>query len=198
MRADLIAALVVFAFVAAATPGPNNTMLMASGVNFGFRRSMPHILGVSLGFCVMVAVVGLGVGQLLARSPSVYTALKYASGAYMLWLAWKIATSGPIGDAGGKAAPLSFLGAAGFQWINPKGWAMAVTAVTTYAVSEQLVFSALFVAAVFGLVGFPTSIAWTLFGTVLKRILTNPLRLKLFNWTMAALLVASLWPMLAE
>ena len=196
MTADLIAALIGFAFVTSVTPGPNNLMLLASGVNFGFRRSVPHMLGIGIGFTVMVIIVGLGLATLFEVYPSIYTALRYAGGAYMLWLAWKIARSGPVGDGVVKGNPMTFLQAALFQWVNPKAWVMAISAIATYTVPAQHVLSVLVVGVVFGLINIPTISSWTLFGTLLKTLLNNPRIVRMFNIAMALLLVASLAPLL--
>ncbi|MFT7058294.1 MAG: threonine/homoserine/homoserine lactone efflux protein [Pseudorhodobacter sp.] len=195
MTYDLIAALIAFSFATSVTPGPNNLMLMASGVNFGFTRTLPHMLGVALGFSLMVLLVGLGLAGLFKTEPRAVLALKLVSVAYMLWLAWKIAHSAPPrdGQAGGK--PLSFLQAAAFQWVNPKAWAMALTATSVYAPDQSVVAMAS-VAAIFGAVNLPSVAIWVAAGQGLRRFLTNPRWRHLFNWTMAALLVLSLWPVL--
>ena len=195
-----LAALVLFSFVSSITPGPNNLMLLASGVNFGWRRTLPHMLGVGLGFTFMVALVGLGLGQVFVRFPVLYTLLKFAGAAYLLWLAWKIARSGPMGtdDGADAGAPMTFLQACAFQWVNPKAWIMAVTAVATYLMVADATMNALLVALVFGIVNLPCIAVWVLFGVGMRQILSDPFRVKLFNWLMAGLLVASLWPVLAE
>ena len=192
-----LAALVVFSFVSSITPGPNNMMLLASGVNFGFRRTIPHMLGIGGGFVVMTAMIGLGLGQVFVRFPALYTGLKIAGALYMLWLAWKIATSGSVKEGAAPARPLTFLGAAAFQWVNPKAWMMAVTAVATYALTDSPTLNALIVAGVFGAVNLPSVSVWAAFGTGLRQWLQDPRWLRAFNWTMAAALVLSLWPMLA-
>ena len=127
MDTDLLYALMGFAFVTSITPGPNNLMLMASGANFGFRRSIPHMLGIGIGFVVMVTLVGLGLMGLFDRYPVTHTMLKVFSAAYMLWLAWKIANAAAPEQSKATGQPLSLLQAAGFQWVNPKAWAMALT-----------------------------------------------------------------------
>lgn len=195
MPVELLTALVAFAFVTSVTPGPNNLMLMASGANFGFRRTVPHMLGIGLGFAAMTFLVGLGLAGVFQTVPAAEWALKAVSVAYMLWLAWKIARAAAPkeGQAGGR--PLTFLQAAAFQWVNPKAWAMALTATTVYAPDRSLPALAL-VALVFGAVNLPSVSVWTLIGQQLRRVLTNPPRLRLFNGTMAVLLVASLWPVL--
>src|SRR6185295_8630669 len=131
---ELLAALALFCVVTLFTPGPNNLMLMTSGLNFGFRRGLPHLLGVSVGFALMVLLVGLGLGAIFERWPLLYAILKYVGAAYMLWLAWQIATASPPqprGESTGR--PMGFFNAMAFQWVNPKAWVMAVGAVSTYA-----------------------------------------------------------------
>ena len=126
-------ALSAFAFVTSITPGPNNLMLLASGMNYGFARTVPHMLGISVGFGVMCLAVGFGLHELFTRHPVVYEVMKWAGVAYLLYLAWRIATAGVVSDAKGSARgkPLTLWEAAAFQWINPKAWAMAVSAFST-------------------------------------------------------------------
>ena len=195
MTYDILLALMAFAFVTSVTPGPNNLMLMASGVNFGFRRTLPHMLGVALGFVAMAAVVGLGLAGLFQSEPRAVLALQGASVAYMLWLAWKIAHAAPPepGRAGG--VPLTFAQAAAFQWVNPKAWAMALTATSVYA-PDRTVAAVLVVAAVFGAVNLPSVAVWAAAGQAMARWIATPARLTWFNRGMAVLLVASLWPIL--
>jgi threonine/homoserine/homoserine lactone efflux protein len=197
---DLLSALVMFAFVASATPGPNNMMVLASGVNYGFRRSIPHMAGIALGFGLMILLVGLGFGQIFERVPLLYTGLKVLSVAYMLWLAWKIATAGPVTPDAEKsdARPLTFMEAAAFQWINPKAWTICVAAVAAYTVPSQYLASMFVVAAVFTVVTVPSISAWTLFGVSLRSLLADPKRVRTFNVAMALALVASLWPVVAD
>lgn len=193
MTLEILAALAAFAFVTSITPGPNNLMLMASGANFGFRRTIPHMLGVALGFVAMAALVGVGLAGVFDVFPALHVALKIASVLYMGWLAWRIANAAPPKDGAGKGRPFTFLQAALFQWVNPKAWAMALTAIAVYAPSRS-VGAVLIVAAVFGAVNLPSVGSWVVLGEQMRRVLTNPARLRVFNWTMAALLVASLWP----
>ena len=195
MTFELITALVVFAFVSSATPGPNNLMLMASGANFGFARTIPHMLGIAIGFSVMILLVGAGLVQIFDAWPVSYTILKVASVLYMSWLAWKIARASSTAEGDTTGRPMTFLQAAAFQWVNPKAWAMALTALSVYAADATLVAFAV-VALVFGAVNLPSITIWTVLGQQMKRFLTNPTRLRLFNWTMAALLMASLYPVL--
>jgi len=195
MSFDLLTALIAFAFVSSITPGPNNLMLLASGVNFGFRRTVPHMLGIGIGFTLMVALVGLGLAGVFTAWPPARPALKIAATGYMLWLAWKIAHAAAPEAARNNARPLTFLQAAAFQWVNPKAWTMALGAITLYAPGQE-VAAVLWVAAVFGMVNLPCVSSWTVVGLALKRALHNPVRLRLFNISMAVLLVASLYPVL--
>lgn len=195
MTFETLTALALFAFVSSATPGPNNLMLMASGANFGFARTIPHMMGISIGFMVMLFGVGAGLVQIFDRFPVIYDILKVASVVYMLWLAWKIANAAPVTKNDAAGAPMTFLEAAGFQWVNPKAWAMALTAVTVYVGDASLWWLA-FGALLFAVVNLPSVSIWTIAGQQLQRILTNPRRLRAYNWTMAVLLVASLYPVL--
>ncbi|RIA47562.1 LysE family translocator [Dichotomicrobium thermohalophilum] len=196
MSYEIVVALAAFAFVSSITPGPNNLMLMASGANFGLRRTVPHMLGVAIGFTVMIVLVGLGLMELFEAYPASYTVLKVFSVVYLLYLAWKITiATAPNGEAG-SGRPLTFIQAALFQWVNPKAWAMALTAISVYAPSKSLV-GVLLVAAVFGMINLPSISFWTMLGKQAQRVLTNPARRKIFNGVMALLLVGSLYPVLA-
>lgn len=195
MTPDLLTALMAFAFVSSITPGPNNLMLLASGVNFGFRRTVPHMLGIGIGFTLMVALVGLGLAGIFTAWPPARPVLKIAATAYMLWLAWKIAHAAPPESAQRSARPLTFLQAAAFQWVNPKAWTMALGAIALYAPGQEAA-AVLWVAAVFGMVNLPCVSSWTVLGMALRRALQNPVRLRIFNITMALLLIASLYPVL--
>jgi len=191
-----LASLAIFAFVSSITPGPNNLMLMASGANFGLLRTVPHMLGISVGFAMMMILVGSGLTQLFDRYPAIYTVLKVASVAYMLFLAWKIANAAPLRRREGAGKPMTFLQAAAFQWVNPKAWAMALTAVTVYvagATAGYLILAAM----MFATVNLPSVTVWTVMGREMARVLNKPARLRAFNWTMAALLIASLYPVLS-
>jgi threonine/homoserine/homoserine lactone efflux protein len=195
MTLELIIAFAGYCLVSSITPGPNNLMLMASGANFGFLKTIPHMLGVGLGFVLMVFLVGIGLAQIFDIYPIAHTILKVGSVGYLLYLAWKIANAAPIDAKGSSGTPMTFLQAAAFQWVNPKAWTMAVTAVTVYSPDTNLP-TIVVVAAIFGVVNLPSVSLWTLMGQQMARILTNPARLRLFNWTMAALLIASLYPVL--
>lgn len=196
MPLDTFLALVLFAFTTSITPGPNNMMLFASGVNFGFRRTIPHMLGIGVGFLSLLIGVGLGLGALMQSVPLVYTVLKFAGGAYLVWIAWKIGTSRSLSEGSAGARPMTFLGAAAFQWVNPKAWVMAVTAMATYTNPAYYIPTVLLVGVAFALVNLPSVSTWAGFGSALRDWLSVPVRLKWFNITMALLLVISLWPML--
>lgn len=194
MSYDLLLALTLFAFVSSITPGPNNLMLMASGANFGFRRTIPHMLGVGIGFTVMIVLVGVGLVQIFDLYPISHQILKVVSVIYLLWLAWKIANAAaPEGDVQSESSPITFIQAALFQWVNPKAWTMALTAISAYTPTQTLT-SVLLVALVFGIVNLPNVSVWTVLGEQMARFLTSAARLRAFNWLMAILLVASLYP----
>lgn len=200
MTLELFLAFLVFALVGSITPGPNNLMVLTSGVNYGFVATLPHMLGIALGFGVMVVAVGLGLGAVFTAVPILHDVLKYLGAAYLLWLAWKIATSGPIHQDGKAAAgrPMSFLQGALFQWVNPKAWVLALGAVATYAPRDGLIVNVLLIAAGFVALALPTTALWALFGVGLRRLLSRPAYLVIFNVAMALLLVLSLYPVLAE
>lgn len=195
MSLELFWGLLLFAFVSSITPGPNNLMLMASGANFGFRRSVPHMLGVAGGFVFMLLLMGAGLSRVFDLYPVLHQAMTVLSVVYMLYLAWKIARAAPVRSTGSVGAPFSFLQAAAFQWVNPKAWAMAITACTVYTPDPSWL-NIMAVALVFGSVNLPSVGSWTLIGQQMARFLTNPARLVAFNWVMAALLVVSLYPVL--
>lgn len=196
MDLHLLPALTLFAFVTSITPGPNNMMLMASGANFGMRRTLPHMAGVSIGFVVMAVLVGIGLIQIFNAFPVTYTILKWGGLAYMLWLAFRIATQTPkVPQANPQARPITFLQACAFQWVNPKAWSMALTAVTIYSPDQSLAGIGL-VAVIFGLVNLPSVAVWAFLGQQMRRFLTSPGRLRAFNLTMAGLLVLTLFPVL--
>jgi threonine/homoserine/homoserine lactone efflux protein len=191
--------LILFSVATCVTPGPNNTMILASGVNYGFRRSMPHLIGINIGFPFMVVAVGLGAGGVFQRFPIVHEILKVVGVVYLLWMAWKIATAGEAGETEGRSRPLTILQAALFQWVNPKAWIMAVGAVVTYSVAGSPYWAqVLMIALVFMVFGTPCTGVWLWFGSSLRRFLATPGRRRLFNVGMALLLVASLAPIAAE
>jgi threonine/homoserine/homoserine lactone efflux protein len=189
-----LSAAMTFALVMSITPGPNNTMLLSSGVNFGFRRTLPHMLGITSGCMVMMIAIGLGLGHLFERVPALYAALEATSIAYLLYLAWKIAASGSLSLKSGEQRPMTFVQAAAFQWINPKAWMMVVTGVTAFRLHENLLANAVLLAIAFAIVNLPSISVWAAFGIGVRRFLSNPGALRVFNWSMAALLIASMLP----
>lgn len=196
MTMELLTALVMFTLVSSITPGPNNMMLMASGANFGLMRTIPHMLGVGIGFTLMVVLVGIGIMQLFDLYPLSYDILRLISVVYLLYLAYKIATaSSPSAEADRTSKPISFIQAALFQWVNPKAWTMALTAISIYAPSRDL-NSVLLVALAFAIVSIPSIGAWAVLGKQMQRLLTSVNRLRVFNGVMALLLVGSLYPVL--
>ena len=193
----LAAAFLPFAVVAAFTPGPNNLLLAASGANFGIRRTIPHVLGVVGGFPLLVLAVGLGLGTLFQRHPEVHTVLKFGGAAFLIYLAWRIATAGHGTAETAPGRPLTFLEAVLFQWVNPKAWVFAVTAVATYTtVGGPASVEIAVILAISVLVTIGATIAWTAFGVGLNRFLQeSPRTLRAFNVGMALLLVGSIVPM---
>ncbi len=197
MTYEILIALVGFAFASSVTPGPNNLMLMASGANYGLRRTLPHMLGISLGHAFMVAMVGIVLLQIFMTYPVLNIALKVLSATYMLWLAWKIANAVPPEAKEVTGKPFTFLQAAAFQWVNPKAWFMAITAISAYAPQDRgLIIGSVMVAVVFAAVNLPSVTVWAWMGVQVRRWLGTARRLRVFNVTMAALLVVSLYPML--
>lgn len=190
--------LLTFVIVATFTPGPNNVMVLASGANWGLARTMPHILGIALGFPVMILSVGFGLDAAFRAFPILYEVLKWVAFAYMLYLAWRVANAGrpKLAEEGGR--PLGLLGAAAFQWVNPKAWIMAIGAITTYTPQDGFVSNVLLIAALFALVNCPSVGLWTVAGSLLRSWLDNPRALRAFNIGMALLLVASLYPILVD
>ena len=198
LTSEALVALALFAFVSSITPGPNNLMLMASGTNFGLARSMPHLLGVSIGFVLMLLIVGAGLGAALRAYPEALTILKVVSAIYLLFLAWKLATAAPPGleQTGSSSRPLTFVQAAAFQWVNPKAWTMALTAMAVYVPKAERTLGVFVVALLFGAINLPSVGIWTAAGVQLRRLLHRPRALRAFNLTAALLLVASLYPLL--
>jgi threonine/homoserine/homoserine lactone efflux protein len=199
MSTGSVLAFATMAFVSSITPGPNNLMLMASGLNHGLRRTLPHLLGVNLGFLVLCLAVALGLAEIFVRMPAVQSGLKWLGAGYLCWLAWRIASAPPAADPAapkGRSRPLGFVGAAAFQWVNPKAWVMALGAFTAYVPAGVGFSTLLAFALLFAVVNAPCIVAWTMFGVRLRHWLRRPALQRAFNRTMGALLVASLWPML--
>jgi len=187
--------LMTFAFVTCVTPGPNNTLLLVSGANFGFRRTVPHMLGISLGMAAMIFGMGLGLAAMIQRYDWVYTVLKLAAAVYVAWLAWKIAHAAAPSQGTTRAQPIGLWQAAAFQWVNPKAVAMAISAASIYGAGGGAGQLAL-VALCFVCVGLPSISLWVIAGEALRQWLQSPARLRAFNWTMAALLIAAMVPVI--
>lgn len=199
---ELMISMLAFAFVSSITPGPNNMMLLSSGVNFGFRRTVPHMLGVSAGFFVMLLLIGAGLDSLFRRYPSSYTVMKVLGSLYLLYFAWRVANSGKPERAevptpgGGKALPISFLGACAFQWVNAKAWFMAITYFSNYIPRDSKPIFVIITCLLFAVVNLPCVGVWAYLGTKMERLLrTDSIRTK-FNWAMALLLIATLIPVI--
>ncbi len=194
-------AFILFAFVTSITPGPNNVMVAAAAANHGVRATVPHMLGISLGFGFMVALVGLGLAGPLAASPALHAGLRWVGVAWMLWIAWGMVRADPAAPSGGGtvAAPLGVGAAALFQWVNPKAWVLAIVASTAYTTpGRALVGQALSHGALFALVGWPCFLSWALLGAGAGRVLRSPVQWRVFNATMAALLILSILPLLTH
>jgi len=190
MDTQTLLALTGFAMAASWTPGPNNMMLAASGATFGWRATVPHAMGVALGFPLMIFLIALGLGEIFQRSAALRTGLAWGGFAVILYLGWRIAMAGAA-KTGARARPLNFLEAAAFQWINPKGWVMAVAAAATYASGGAPLREAGVLAAVFLAVSLPGAQGWTLFGVGIGRMLGTGVRLRAFNVIMGLLLASS-------
>jgi threonine/homoserine/homoserine lactone efflux protein len=189
---EFLVPFTLFAIAGSFTPGPNNIMLTASGANFGFRRSLPHILGVCIGFPVMVLAIGLGLGQVFEEVPALHVVLKIAGSAYLLWLAWRVASASSADPGQAGATPLSFFQAAAFQWVNPKAWIMATGAISTFTLAGQEIAPQVFaMALIFTIIAVPSATVWTLLGLGIARLLRSRLGLRLFNLSMGALLALS-------
>ncbi|MBY0544507.1 MAG: LysE family translocator [Gammaproteobacteria bacterium] len=198
MSSELLMTFLLFAFVSSITPGPNNIMLLSSGVNFGFRRTIPHMSGVSLGFSAMVLVVGVGLGAVFMHYPVMYTALRYISALYLIYLAGKIAFSGAPMKSNVTAKPITFWQAVAFQWVNPKAWLMSVAAIAAYAPEQHFTSSIIFISIIFILFVAPCSILWTAMGHWIKQFFSHSWHLRAFNIVMAGLLLLSLYPLFSE
>ncbi len=198
MSQQLLFAYVVFAAVMYFTPGPNNVMLLSSGLTYGFRRTLPHIAGIVVGMGFMIAAVGFGLGTVFIAYPVLQTVLKYAGAAYLIYLAVAIAMSGPPKPGEAGRGPMTFWGAAVFQWINVKGWVMVIGSITAYAAIAPFPWNIVIQTLIMLVVGVPATVAWALFGSVLRPVLSSPSAVRAFNVVMALLLLASLIPVFME
>jgi threonine/homoserine/homoserine lactone efflux protein len=197
-NSSLLLAFVLFSAVMFFTPGPNNIMVMSSGLTYGFRRTLPHIAGVVIGFAFMVGAVGLGFGTIFLAFPVLQTVLKYAGAAYLVYLAVAIAMSGAPTPGEAGRGPMTFWGGAMFQWVNVKGWVAIIGTITAYAAIASFPFNILLQVLIFLVMGTASITTWTLFGSALRPFLTSPRAVRAFNWVMAALLLASLYPVFME
>jgi threonine/homoserine/homoserine lactone efflux protein len=199
MSHSLLPAFVVFAAVMFFTPGPNNIMLLSSGLTYGFRPTLPHIAGITIGFAFMVAAVGLGLGTIFIAYPVLQTILKYGGVVYLIYLAAAIAMSEPVGaDQDNRRGPMTFWGAAMFQWINAKGWVMVIATITAYAAIASFPWNIAIQVALYLLLGAVSCTTWALFGSSLRPLLTSPRAVRAFNIVMAILLLASLYPVFVD
>jgi threonine/homoserine/homoserine lactone efflux protein len=199
MSHPLLIAFVIFAAVMFFTPGPNNVMLLSSGLTHGFRRTLPHIAGITLGFAFMIASVGLGLGTIFIAYPVLQTILKYAGAAYLVYLAVGIALSGTAPSAqDNRRGPMTFWGAAMFQWINAKGWVVVIGTITAYAAIARFPWNIAIQTAVSLVIGTLSTVAWASFGSALRPLLTSPAAVRAFNLVMAVLLLASLYPVFMD
>jgi threonine/homoserine/homoserine lactone efflux protein len=192
----LLLGLIGFCAAAAFTPGPNNLIALASGAGHGFRRTLPHVIGVAGGFGLMIAILGLGLGQLFLALPGAYLVLKIAAALYIAFLAWKLASSRELGPDVEPAPPMTLWGSAAFQWVNPKAWFAALTVLSAYTDPRAPVASMVLAGAINVVMAAAAVSTWALFGTVVRRWLSSRRRLVAFNVTMAVLLVASIVPAL--
>jgi len=198
---ELYIAILVFAISTTITPGPNNIMIMSSGLNFGLKRSLPHLMGICLGFPLMVAGVGLGFGAIFERFPVIHEVIKVLGVLYLIYLAYLVATSAPksLDNNTSETKPLTFIQAALFQWINPKAWVMATGAVAAYTTQDaSIMLQVMFISLAFLIAGVPCVGMWLVCGTWLKRFLKEVKYQRLFNLTMALLLIVSILPVIGE
>ena len=196
---SLLIAFILFAVVMYFTPGPNNIMLLSSAVTYGFRRTLPHIVGITVGFAFMVGAVGLGLGTIFIAYPVLQTILKFAGVAYLIYLAAAIAMSGPVEPGqDNQRQPMTFWGAAMFQWVNVKGWVMVIGTITTYAAIAAYPWNIAIQVVLSLILGALSCTTWALFGSSLRPILASQTAVRAFNIVMAVLLLASLYPVFMD
>lgn len=193
---SVLLSIALYSAVCSVTPGPNNLMLLSSGMRFGVRRTLPHMVGISLGAAVLTLMCGLGLAEMFEIYPILQTVLKWVGMGYLLWLAWGIARSGAPESAQTQeqAKPLGFWGAAAFQWVNPKAWVMSVGLISAYLPAHPSLETIVIASIALALVNFPCISVWAVAGQKLRSFLQNPRSLQWFNWTMAGLLVLSMVP----
>ena len=188
MGFDSIITLCILSFTAAFTPGPNNALVAASGANFGFLRIIPHVFGISLGFPVMIFIVGLFLGELFQSSLLLRELLRWIGVSLLVYVAYKIAIAGGLGSSSEASRPFRFHEAALFQWVNPKGWSMAIAITSQFATPNAPMQTAAIIAAVFMFFGLTSASTWAVLGVSLQRFLETEERLKWFNRVMAMLI----------
>lgn len=198
MPLDSLIALTALLAASLWTPGPNNAMLASSGATFGFRRTVPHLLGVALGFSAMIFLVALGLGEVFVRVPQLYDVVRIAGIALLLWVAWRIANTKAPGSPGARTRPFTFLQASGFQWVNPKAWAMCVSIGAQFVNGSDALAKGLVVAGLSVSVGLCSATAWAGFGAALGRFLRDPARLRAFNFGMAGLVLLGVAYLVAD
>lgn len=199
IESDLFISLIVFGVIAAVTPGPNNVMLTTTGLNFGVRRGLPHLLGICVGFPVMLALIGLGFGTLFTHYPLLHEIIKAVGIVYLLYLAWRIAMTRGGMERIERSKPINFWQAAAFQWVNPKAWVMGISALAAFTSMDGNFFAQVAIICVtFSFLTFPCAGAWLVFGASLQCLLRDPKHLRVFNIAMALLLVASILPVIAD
>jgi threonine/homoserine/homoserine lactone efflux protein len=199
MSHSLLIAFFIFATVMFFTPGPNNIMVLSSGLTYGFRPTLPHIAGITIGCAFMVGAVGLGFGTIFVAYPVLQTILKYAGAAYLIYLAAAIATSEPVtpGQDNGRG-PMTFWGAVLFQWVNVKGWVMVIGTITAYAGIASFPWNIVIQVMLCLLLGMVAPSIWTLSGSSLRSLMNSRRAVRAFNIVMAALLLASLYPVFMD
>ena len=195
---EILLSVFLFALVSTITPGPNNIMVMTSGMNFGVWRTLPHYLGICVGFPAMVVAISLGLGKVFEAVPLLHQVIKIVGITYLMYLAWRIATTKTEVNGEDASRPLSFWQAAAFQWVNPKAWVMAIGALATFTtVSGAVLEQALWIGLAFALVAVPCVGSWMVGGAGLRRLLDKPLYRRVFNGTMGLLLALSIIPMVS-
>lgn len=192
--------LIIFCFSTSITPGPNNLMIMLSGINFGLKRSVPHYLGILFGFSAMIILVGIGLGEIFKQFPELHTVIKYLGAVYMLYLAWQIIRSDPhLKEAKSSKRPLGFFKPALLQWLNPKAWVMTVGVIATYTIQDaNMIHQVCIISFIYFLVGIPCVGLWLVSGVALSKFLRNPNHMRKFNWIMGGLLALSILLMIFE
>jgi threonine/homoserine/homoserine lactone efflux protein len=198
MDHSLLVAISVFAFVMSVTPGPNNIMLLASGAQFGYQKTLPHMLGIIIGMALLLASVLLGLGLMFERYPQLYNVLKIVGSLYLFWLAWKIATASTeensLMNSSSNTTPMTITGASLFQFVNPKSWAMSIGSISSFTLAgDQYIESGLWIMLCFAVMGFIAISLWAYLGVAIRSLLTTKTRKKRFNYTMSLMTVATLF-----